>query len=286
MAPALLRRLFEKSPQRTDYEKLLPPTQSPRSSQTLVTEGPDTSTCKKVSDAETKNRTTYDIKTSFVQICPHETLSYERIKRIVHLPYFKYSGDNIGAFTKAPGLYHASSVAGTHLCKPYPKNFSSLKANGFYKYQQGYEGSYEGLVLCVHWTMSFEDHMDLAGTVSDLQRLLDALNIDLCQHTTMGELWIAKKLYRLCNPSRPAGDPVEAYEALHRSRRTERCRRCHTTFEIYKEGKKCHITVKRYLGMGTSPYEKRWLAQCGEGKHRLRSFGAAAAQSWRNGVGG
>ena len=72
------------------------------------------------------------------------------MKRITHLPYFKYSGDKISAFTNAPGFHHMPSVAGTHLCKPYPKDFSSLRATGIYKYKRGFRGDYDGLVLLVH----------------------------------------------------------------------------------------------------------------------------------------
>lgn len=280
MAPTLLKRLFDKTSQHTDYEKLLPLTPSPRSSETVVTEGSGTDTYYKPSNAKEESRNKHDIKTSCVQICPHEKLSLERMKRIVHLPYFKYSGDKIDGFTNAHRPYHVS-MAGTHLCKPHPTGFSSLRGNSFYKYQQGYGGTYDGLILCVRWTMSFNDHMDIASSVSSLERFLDTLDIRLCQHTYMSDSRIAVRLYRICNPSRSARDPVKAYEEVRRGRMTERCKECHTTFETYKEGKECHILVKRYLGKGSSAYEKRWLAQCGEEKHRLRSFGVAALQKWR-----
>lgn len=280
MAPTLLKKLFDQHPQHTDYEKLLPTTQSPRNSETLEIESSDTDTYQKLTNAKDKSRNKHDIKTSCVQICPHETLSLERMKRIVHLPYFKYSGDKIDAFTRATGPYHVSE-AGTHLCKPHPNDFSSLKGNSFYKYQRGYDGSYDGLMLFVRWTMNFDDHMDAASSVPGLQRFLDTLDIRLCQHTNMSDSMIAARLFRICNPSHPARDPVKAYEEVLRDRMTERCNRCDTTFKIYKEGKECHIQVKRYLGRGSSVYENRWLAQCGEEKHRLRSLGVAALQRWR-----
>ena len=89
------------------------------------------------------------MKTSSVRICPHETLPFERKKSIVCLPYFKYSGDKIDAVTKALGPYHVSSLTGIHLCKPHPEVVSSLTANSFHNYQRGYEGRYDGLVLCI-----------------------------------------------------------------------------------------------------------------------------------------
>ena len=280
MAPGFLRRLFDKSPQHTDFEKSILACRSPRYPRKVVPEDSDSPTSEKPSSAEIKSCNGHDC----VQICPHETLSFERMKQIIHLPYFKYSGDKIGAFTNAPSPHHISSKAGDHLCKPYPRSFSSLRANGFYKYRRGFERDYDGLVLCVYWTMNLDDHTGFAGSVSDLQRFLGTLQIRLCQHTMMDDLRIAARLYRFCNPSRRSRDPVESYEEVHCGRKTERCRRCHTTFETYKEGKACHILVKRYLGKGISAYEKRWLAQCGEEKHRLKSLGVAALQWWRTRV--
>ena len=281
MAPALLRKFLEKSSQRTDYEKLPSLSGSTKSLQTIVTKNAVTGTSKESSDAENKDDNEDDIKTICIQLCPHETLSFERMKRIVHLPFFKCSGDKIGAFTKAPSPHHVPSKAGTYRCKPYPKSFSSLKANGYYRYQQGYEGGYEGLILCIDWSMNFDDHMDLVGSVSEIQRLLDALEIHLCQHTTLSDLRIATKLYRFCHSNRLAGDPVEAYEEAHRARRVDGCKKCHTTFEMFQDENACHIQVKRYLGKGISAYERRWLAQCGERRRRLRSLGVAALQSCR-----
>ena len=172
-----------------------------------------------------------------------------------------------------------SPVAGITLCKPYPKSFSSLTADSYYKYQRSFAGNYDGLLLCVCWTMSFDDHMSIAGSVSDLRTFLDKLDIHLCPHTKMSHL--AANLRRLCNPCSLVQDPVFAYGEEHRSRIINACRGCHTTFRTYKEGSTCHILVKRYLGKGDFAYDKRWLAQCGGQKHRLRSLGVAALQRLR-----
>ena len=277
MAPSLLKKLFDKTSQHTDYEKLPPSSLSSRSSETIVTAGLDTDTYEKPSSAEGKSRNKNDIKTSCVQICPHETLPFKRMKRIVHLPNFKFSRDMVSAFTHIPG--HVSPAAGIVLCKPHPNGFKSLRADSFYRYQRGCAGSYDGLILCVCWMMSFDDHLSIAGSVSDLQSFLDKLDIYLCPHINISDLRIAARLHRLCNPSCPTQDPIEAYEEEYRSRTIEGCKDCHTTFKTYKEGNSCHILVKRYLGKGNSAYEKRWLAQCGGQKHRLRSLGVAALQS-------
>ena len=280
MALALLKKLFKKSPQHTDYEKLPPPSLGAKSSETVVLKNLDTGTrtSKKPTSAENKNNNKHDIKTCSVQICPHETLSFKRMKRIIHLPNFEYGRVKVGAFTKAPSHHHVPSSAGTYRCKPYPKTFSCLKAKGYYKYERGFPREYAGLMLCVDWSMNFDAHKKFTGSVSELQRLLNVLDIHLCQHITMSELTIAEDLFRFCNPSGVEGDPVVAYEEAHRTHDPKQCTRCHTVFETYQEGKACHILVKRYLGLGTSIYEGRWLAHCGEEKHRLRSFGVAALQ--------
>ena len=282
MAPALFKKFFERSSQRTEYEKLVLSNPSARSSETVVNNYLDTGTSKKPTQAENKDSNKHDIKTCSVQICPHETLPFERMKRIAHLPNFKYARDKIGAFTKAPGHHHVLSSGGIYRCKPYPKDFSSLKGEGYYKYQRSFGGGYDGLVLWIDWSMKLDEHKGFTGSVSELQRFLDVLDIHICQHITMSDLQIAAELFELCNPSCVEDDPVEAYEEAHRARWASQCTRCHTTFETCQKGEACHILVKRYLGQGGSIYEGRWLAQCGEGKHRLRSFGAAALQSLRH----
>lgn len=282
MAPTLFRNLFVKNPQQTDTEKLLAGTKSSRSSEILVTQGSQNDASKESSSANERSHERKDVKASCVQICCHEKLSFERMKRITRLPDFKYSGDKIDAFTKAPSPYHVLSAAGTHRCRPHPNDFSSLEAKSFYKYQSCYEGQYDGLTLCVHWTMNFDDHMAIAGSVSDLQRFLGTLDIRLCEHAKMSDLRIAGKLYRFCNPNGPVQDPVDVYEKLHRGRVIDKCKECHTVFDTYKEGRLSHVVVKRYLGSGSSAYEQRWLAQCGEEGHRLRSFGVAVFQTLKS----
>lgn len=284
MAPALLKKMFERSSQRTDYERLLLASPSARSSETLVSKGLDTGTSKKSANprsAENKDSNKNDTKTCSVQICPHETLSFERMKRIVHLPHFKYNRDKIGAFTKAPSHHHVLSSEGTYRCEPYPKDFRSLNAKGHYKYQRGFDGSHDGLILCVDWSMNLDEHKDFTSSRSQVQRFLDALDIHLCEHITMSDMKITAELFEFCHPNRVEGDPVEAYEEEHRARRANQCRKCHTTFNTYQEGEESHVLVRRYLGQGTSIYEGPWLAQCGEGKHKLRSLGVAVLQSLR-----
>ena len=279
MAPALLKKLFGRSSKPTDHERLLAPSLSASSSEKVVTKKLDTGTSETTS-TEDKDKNKHDIKTCSVQICPHEALSFERMKRIVNLPRFKYYGRNrIGAFTQASSHHHVPCSEGTYRCKPYPKDFSSLKAKGSYNYQMCWDGGYAGLVLSVDWSMNLDEHTAFTGSVPQLQNFLNALDIHLCQHITMGTSIIANELFALCNPSRVGGDPVEAYEKAHRAERGHQCMRCPTEFETYQEEEKCHILVKRYLGQGTSIYDGRWLAQCGEGNHRLRSLGVAALQS-------
>lgn len=242
-----------------------------------MTEGSETGTYRKPPSTESDDRDTYDIMTSSIQICPHETLSFERVKRIVRLPHFKYNGDEIDAFTDAPGHYHVFAKEEGYQCKPCPEVFESLKAEAFYRYHWSVDSHFDGLILCVDWTMSFDDHMDVAGSFSDFQRFLAPLEIEICQHQRMSDANIAGKLYRLCKLGGPTGDPVEAYEEMQR-RMAYKCARCNTSYETYKDGESCHVLVRRCLGKGKSVYERGWLDQCGDGKHTLRSFGVAAME--------
>ena len=282
MSPALLKKFFKRSSQRTDYERIRHPSPSASISERPVTNNLDTGTSQKPTSAENKDSNKNDIKSCSVQICPHETLSFERMKRIVHLPDFKDARDKIGAFTKAPGHHHALCSEGIYRCKPYPKDFGSLRGKGYYKYQRSFGDGYEGLVLYVEWSINLDELKAFAGSMSELGILLDVLDIHLCPHITISNSPMAAELFELCNPSDVEGDPVEAYEEAYRARAANRCTRCHTRFETYQVEEMFYILVTRYLGQGTSIYEGRWLAQCGEAKHRFRSFAVAALQGLKN----
>lgn len=271
MAPALLRKAFEKIRPREYHDKLLPSSRNPKTSRKPVTEGSETGTYRKPPGTESGDRNTYDIMPSSIQICPHETLSFDRVKRIVRLPYFKSSGDDVCAFTNAQGHYHVSSKEQGEIyrCKPCPEVFKRLKAKAYYIYERSVDPHFDGLSLYVDWTMKFDDDMDVAGSLSDFTSFLDTLEIELCQHMRMGDAHVAAKLYRLCN-SGPTGDPVEAYNKMQRRRETK-CPSCSTTYDTYREGKSCHVLVRRCLGKGISAHERVWLDQCGEGKQALRN---------------
>ena len=137
--------------------------------------------------------------------------------------------------------------------------------------------------------MLFDDHMGIASSFIEFQCFLDALDIYLCQHTRMSDLKIAAKLYKIYsfhNHTGAARDALEAYVGGHCACNVERCAECQSLFKVNEEaGGRCHILVKRYLGSGNSAYDKSWLAQCGEEKHRLRSLGAAAVQGLKRGFG-
>ena len=57
--------------------------------------------------------------------------------------------------------------------------------------------------------MDLDEHTEFTGSVSNLQRFLGALQIQLCEYTMMDDLQVAADFYRFCNPSRSVRDPVE-----------------------------------------------------------------------------
>ena len=286
MAPALLKKLFERSPQSRDNEKRRLLTQQQRNEQTDLKDDSNIGNQKSFSSAKTEKRKKDDSEPSYVQICPHETLSFERVKRIMNLPNFQreWPRAKVGAFTSVPGHHHVLSEEGDLVCKPYRDTFKSLEARGYYRYVESHCGTTDGFMLCVDWTMEVDHLMDtITDSLTDLQSFLDTLDINLCQHVKLGDCRITTKLYNFCNEYRPIQDPVEAYIGRRIGDQME-CRKCYTTFDIREEGDVFRITVKRYMGLGFSAYDHRWLIQCGEERHTLKSIGVAAKQSWNYGM--
>lgn len=282
MAPALLRKLFDKPPPREDHDQLLTSGQSPETSREPVTKVSETGTDREPSSTRNDDRNISDITKCSIQICPHETLSFERMKRILGLPNFKYNRKEICAFTNVSGHYQVLSKEETYQCRPRLEVCRSLKADAFCTYNRNLDGGLRDLIVTIDWTMKLDAHMDVAGSLPDMQRFLDRFHIELCRHMFMSHPKIATKLLRLCNPEAPVEEPVEGYEEMQR-RRAEKCPGCNTTYDVYKDEESYHVLIKRYLGPGKSAYYKGWLDQCGEKGHALRSFGAATMDFLRRG---
>lgn len=135
----------------------------------------------------------------FVQLCPHETLSFERVQRILALPGFKSSGkriDALGAITvneehsKADRQSHFMC----HPCKKGPRPVDYPKGNFNLRFVTG--DPYQGLELFIEWELEFfgQDHFRSRARLTHNMR--NCGNIYLCPHTKLNDPRIMDRLYR------------------------------------------------------------------------------------------
>ncbi|MCJ1457813.1 hypothetical protein MMC28_008182 [Mycoblastus sanguinarius] len=195
----------------------------------------------------------------YVRLCPHETLAFERLHHIAHMPGFRGYDKGIDAFTAVPNPYHnvlssreSFCRLNARLCKPDPEI-------GVVEGSSNYEHVHM-LKLYVNWKINFEAHPHLCESAASIQRFLDTSDVWLCPHRKLSDGRIAQKLFYIMEPSRRPVDPIDRFEANVEI--VKKCGYCETEIEVQGEGRICQEKVARILGKGESSKDRRWLAQC------------------------
>ncbi len=207
---------------------------------------------------------------SFVQICPHETLSFERLATIADLPNIKTNGKKIDALRPDPDQHHRGHDKDTKepqdSCKPLgykvDSYIGSLKGFGTYRWKK--DAHVPGIVLSYHWEMRCLVPDKVKGSSStELQEFLEKTNIQLCPHKNISDMEIVNVIYGIVNPNGKPADPIDRYLAKEVG---HDCGICGTKIKVYKrkdgKDKTCRVDTKRYLGKGESAGDINWLAQC------------------------
>ena len=205
-----------------------------------------------------------------VHICPHETLSFDRLERIANLPNFKTNGKKIDVLTPASDHHHRGHDKDTKepqdSCKPLGYNIDSFigSLKGFGTYAWKSSGSTPGILLSFHWEMRcLESTSFKCDSPTELQEFLDKTNIWLCPHKKISDIAIVKGIYGIVNPLGKPVDPIDRYMAKEVG---NDCEHCGTKIKVYKrkEGvdKCCRVDTKRYLGKAETVGDPMWVGQC------------------------
>lgn len=209
---------------------------------------------------------------TFVRVCPHENLSFERLQTILKLPGFKSSKEDINAIGAMDEIQQHSK-SGARVCFPIdgfpqrPAGTFKLKYNS--KHKRGWTGPVIGLELHATWTL---DSYKPSTTRNDIQASLQKLeNVPLCPHRTMNDPWILEMIYKIAHPHEEPSDPIDEWGKPPSSisdfaERSQDCDRCKTpiTITVCKGGLDGpQVKVIRRLGPGSSENDPDWLAQCG-----------------------
>ncbi len=191
-----------------------------------------------------------------IQICPHETSSYEGLQKKASAFASMSTGDTIDALTlgyhEHNGQPDSTSQNARHICVSSP---SSLRGCGTYTSASGKDPSHTpGVMLCFRWELGLLDGVRAQiETAAELQRSLHANGIWLCPHKQISDSDVVNAIYGFLK--KPSGRKV-----------TTGCDRCDTDIKIYTrmEGgdQTCRVMTKRYLGLLEKADDPIWLAQC------------------------
>ena len=206
----------------------------------------------------------------YVQICPHEALSFDRLQRIANLPNLKTNGKKIDALTPTSDHHHRGHDKDTKepqdSCKPLGYNISSFigSLKGFGTYTWKSSGSKSGMMLSFHWEMRCLESAEVkCDSPAELQAFLDSTHIWLCSHKKLSDLAIVNGIYGIINPLGKPVDPIDRYMTKEVG---NDCEHCGTKIKVYKrkEGadRTCRVDTKRYLGKAEQAEDQVWLGQC------------------------
>ena len=126
-----------------------------------------------------------------VWICPHETLSFQRLQRILNLPGFRWTG--MEALSAVPTPYHDAITTGSkpsQICRPHPVSSEPQCAEGQAEYD--YNKVHEYMKLKTHWRIDFTRYQHLFDSYKSVQYLLTRSNVWLCPHRRLGDLNVVK----------------------------------------------------------------------------------------------
>lgn len=196
-----------------------------------------------------------------VRLCPHDTLRFERARRLV---------DFIGCGRRSrshPALLSDHngdhSAAPYRLCKPVP-GFPNLIRGDIQYHNSTQEYFYlRGLFVASTWVINLLDLEELENNKKRLYDLLSQSRIELCAHQKLVDSWSFGEICKIAFPSEHEAQSSARCVEEERWRGSKlMCGRCATTIKIYDRGFSIDIKVVRYLGKLKSEMDPLWWTQC------------------------
>lgn len=225
----------------------------------------------KVASPKKEDRKVLPITAGYVRICPHQTLSFERFRRIAHLPDIK-NHPPLDLLKNLPTKHHYRTQNSLHLCYTRPHHHRTPIAVVQIRYSSGIPSVFgPGFQIVCNWQFHFDALSLLGHDEARLRALLTRTATWLCPHNRLGDDWAIETILRVLWPPAPSNDPVEEYEVNRRERiskgPTRKCGHCDTRFGFSKIStpeltEQVHVCVLRFLGQGEDANESIWLNQC------------------------
>ena len=189
-----------------------------------------------------------------LQVCPHETLSFENLQKIA--TSVAIDNETIDALTSSchehRSQFDLTSKKTKSTCVSSP---GLLKGSGVYIAEESKDPAHgPGVALCFQWDLGFLDGIrGQVETAAELHQFLGAEVICLCQHKRISDSDVVNAIFGFIK--RPSGHDVVI-----------NCERCETEITVFAgvegDDQMCRVTTKRYLGAARKPDDPVWLAQC------------------------
>lgn len=191
-----------------------------------------------------------------LQICSHETLSFEALQKIATSLAISNSGETIDALQSCDGRHsHFESTANNakYVCR---SSLGLLRGSGTYASERSKNRAHTPVVaLSFQWDLG-----SLAGVraqvenAAELQHFLSRDCVWLCAHKGISDY-----------------DIINAIYGFVKRRSTQKvitsCDRCGTEIRISatmeRHDETCRVSTKRYLGTAKEADDTMWLVQCG-----------------------
>ena len=213
------------------------------------------------------------VRTQVIQLCPHETMSFERLQVILDLPNFKKGFRSIDASGATTVPQHSrSSADSSRMCK-LDKNHSKCTITRdvrlIYVNQASHADSrYRHPRLEIRSNWHSYDPRTTASQMSKeyIRGYLNSVERALCPHQALDMTWLIDTYYLIVHSDKQDMDPVDEWliQADGTTRKPYRydCPHCATVYKVSGISYYISIDIERFLGRGTSATDPEWAAQC------------------------
>ena len=207
---------------------------------------------------------------NYVQLCPHERLSFARFQRIQDLLH-KGEEKRLDALSARPthhsGMQSVESFESRfssppewdvyQICKPDKHTSEPALVQG----QAAYMGINDGLELLSIWKIEFSNRQFNQEAFTKIQNLLEPFHVRLCPHRSLHDEAVVTKLVSMVAPRFRDPDPLRRFE---KNEQLRRCPSCESMFEFQMQGsnlKTCTVTITREI-KGINSDDASWLRHC------------------------
>ena len=196
-----------------------------------------------------------------VQLCPHDTLVFERAQRLTD---FMGGGRRSQSHPALLSDRNGDHSAGPYrLCKPVPEFPNLIRGDIQYHIFRPEFHNLKGLFVTSTWVINLPHLKELENNKEGFQDLLAQSRIELCAHQKLTDPWAFGEICHIAIPSKDEAQiAARCGEEERCSPSNLTCDQCSTKIKVYDRGFSIDIQAVRYLGKGKSEMDPMWLAQC------------------------